>query len=300
MSMLSKITTGRIEKPLFMCVYGDAGIGKTTFASTAPKTLFITTEEGTNEMDVARVQVNSWEEMTSLLSELIEKPTDYKTIAIDSLDQLEVLIHKKVAVDENKGSIEEIGWAKGYIFALNYWIQFIDSLKELRNAQNKNIILVSHAHLRSKNDPQYNETYDRYELKLHRKASELVKECVDMLLFIKKEIAFKKDGNKTKAFDMDRRLIYTEMQAAFDAKNRYGLPPEIEFQKQNAFGDLMKAINESRGESAESLTREIKNLIERVTDKEIREKAIASLESSENQTDKLKAIKNRLIAITKE
>lgn len=303
MSLLQKVVKGKIKKPIFMCIYGQSGIGKTTFAASAPTPLFLATEEGTNELDVARLKVDSWEEMDQALSELLETSTEYQTLAIDSLDHLEVLIHKRVAEDNEKENIESIGYAKGYIFALDYWKTFLNKLSAIRDKYNKNIILISHAHVKSFTDPHHNETYDRFELKMHRKASDLIKETVDMLVFAKQDIAFKKDEKqkgKVKAFDMERRVLYTELEAAFDAKNRYGLPPQIEFPAQGAFDLVQESLDRAHGENAESFERQIAELLKRVKDETVLEKAKESFEQSKGNLPMLKKIYGRLETITKE
>lgn len=275
MSLLEKVVKGKIRKPVFMCIYGTSGIGKTTFAASSPKPLFLATEEGTNELDVARLQVNSWGDMKGALSELLEVDTDFESVCIDSLDHLESLIFKEVAKDHGKTAIEDIGYAKGYIYALEYWKEFLTLLKDVRDTKKKHIIMISHAHVKTFTDPHYNEAYDRFELKMHKKASDLIKENVDLLLFARKDVAFKKEKGATKAkvFDMDNRLLYTELEAAFDAKNRFGLPSKIDFPAHGAFKILDDAISNCHGENSESLLRQIGEVMKRVDDKETLDKA---------------------------
>ena len=301
MSILSSITSGVIKKPVFMCIYGTSGIGKTTFAASAPKPLFIATEEGTNEMDVARLQVSTWEEIEQALDELAENKTEFETVAIDSLDHLEGLIFKKVSEDKGKDSIEDIGYGKGYLFALEYWNNFLTKLKAIRDKQGKHIIMISHANVKTFSDPHHNESYDRFELKMHKKASELIKESVDLLVFARKDIAFKKDDNnsKTKAFDMDGRLLYTELDVAFDAKNRFGLSPKIDFPASGAFEMLTSEIYSSTGVKPEELLRQIIEMIKRVDDKEVAKKALETAQANENNVNMLGKVLKRLEAIVK-
>jgi len=227
MSNLANIKKGVQKRPFFIGIHGGAGVGKTTFASNAPEPLFLTTEDGTDQMDVARLEISSFMNLISVLNELLTDK-EYKTIIIDSADHLETMVHKLVAFDQNKKSIEEIGYAKGYIFALEYWNQMLSAIKGLRN-HGKNVILIGHSQIKKFNDPVENESYDRFELKLHAKASALLTESMDALLFAKHEVLVKKDSTtkKIKAIGDGSRLLYTEARPAFDAKNRYGLPAEM-------------------------------------------------------------------------
>lgn len=301
MSFLSKTIKGVIRKPVLMCFSGPSGVGKTTFAASAPKPFFLATEEGTNEFNLARLPIKTWEEMEGTLTELAETKTDYETIVIDTVDRLETLIHKKVAEDVEKESIEEIGFGRGYVYAEEYWNLFFLKVKEIRDKQNKNIILIAQSDTKKKTDVFFNEDYDRYELKLHKRASNLIKETVDVLTFCMRDIAFKKDKSQSKAraFDMGKRIIYTEDHVAFDAKNRYGLPPKIFFPKEGGWDIFKDALNKAQGESPESLLRQLNEKLKMVSDKEIREKAKLSIEENKTDLNALIICRNRVDEILK-
>ena len=71
--------------------------------------------------------------------------------------------------------------------------------------------------------------YDRWELKLQKKTSALVKEWSDLLLFANYKtlsVAADDKGKKFKA-QGGRRVIYTSHHPCWDAKNRLGLPEEL-------------------------------------------------------------------------
>lgn len=299
MSILKNITKGKIRKPVFMCLYGESGIGKTTFASSAPKPLFIATEEGSNELDVSRLQVTSWSEFKESLVSLETEGGDFESIIIDSLDHLEALIHDQVAKDAGKKSIDDIGYGKGYGNAVRYWKSLIVMLKKLRDNNGQNIILISHTHVKTFNDPHHNEAYDRFELKMHKSASAIIKESVDMLLFARNDVAFKKDsmGNKSQVFNMDNRVIYTELNAAFDAKNRFGLPPVIDFPISGAFDVLKKELDSLANETPEFFYNQIKRLLESVKDSSTVEMAAKHAEENKDNIEALKLNLNRVKTI---
>ena len=55
------ITTGILNTPVKVVLYGPEGIGKSTFASHFPDPVFIDTEGGTKRLNVARLpQPTSW------------------------------------------------------------------------------------------------------------------------------------------------------------------------------------------------------------------------------------------------
>ena len=80
-------------------------------------------------------------------------------------------------------------------------------------------------------DPE-TEAYDRYSIKLHQKAADLLLENSDIVLFMtyKKGTAKTqgKGGSTVKVVQGDR-TIFTEETSHFLAKNRYQLPKEMPF-----------------------------------------------------------------------
>jgi hypothetical protein len=70
--------------------------------------------------------------------------------------------------------------------------------------------------------------FDRYELKLTKQTAPLVKEWSDLLLFCtyRTNIVEGADGRK-KASGGKERIMYAERSAAWDAKNRFGLPASM-------------------------------------------------------------------------
>ncbi|MEO5355190.1 MAG: ATP-binding protein, partial [Magnetococcus sp. XQGC-1] len=128
-------------------------------------------------------------------------------------------------------SIEDMGYGKGYVAALDYWRNYLERLNRLRSEKNMVVIQVAHATIRRFDSPEH-EPFDRYDVKLHQKAAALVQEHSDCVLFAnykvfttKAEVGFGQRVNR--AVGNGERLLFTQERPAFLAKNRYGLPPEL-------------------------------------------------------------------------
>jgi hypothetical protein len=70
--------------------------------------------------------------------------------------------------------------------------------------------------------------YDRYELKMSKQSSPLIKEWADELWFLKfKTKVMQSEGGKGKGMGGKERIMLTTHSAAYDAKTRSGLAEEL-------------------------------------------------------------------------
>ena len=84
------ITRGKIKTALKIVVYGQEGVGKSTFASKFPDPVFIDTEGSTKQLDVARFDApTSWEMLLQEVEYVIKNPAVCKTLVIDTADWAE-------------------------------------------------------------------------------------------------------------------------------------------------------------------------------------------------------------------
>lgn len=234
-SFFMNITRGKIVKAQKVVIYGAEGIGKSTFASQFPNPVFIDTEGSTNNMDVARMdKPTSWE----MLKNQITYVRDNKvcdTLIIDTIDWAEQLCIIAVCNQHQKKGIEDFGYGSGYVYEREEFGKFLNLLEEIINV-GVNVVLTAHAQMRKFSQPDEIGEYDRWELKLGKKTgsqiSPLVKEWADMVLFANyKTIAVATDKNATKyKAQGNRRVMYTQHHACWDAKNRHNLSDELPFE----------------------------------------------------------------------
>src|SRR5262249_42498167 len=144
------------------------------------------------------------------------------------VDWLEPLIWERVCKDQGWGSIEDGGYGKGYVAALDFWHQYKEGVNALRDDRGMVIIQIAHTDIKRFDSPE-SEPYDRYVIKLHSKAAALLQEQSDIVLFanyrvstVKSDVGFSK--KVTRALGSGERLLHTAERPAFLAKNRYGLP----------------------------------------------------------------------------
>lgn len=226
------ITSGIIKSAQKVVIYGPEGIGKSTFASQFPDPLFIDTEGSTKKLNVRRYdKPTSWEMLMQQISyTAANKPC--KTLVIDTVDWAEQLCIEAVCSRHGKKGIEDFGYGNGWVYEKEEFGRFLNSLEEVI-AAGINVVLTAHAILRKFEQPDELGAYDRWELKLGKKTtnmiSSLVKEWADTVLFANYKtlsVAVDKEGKKHKA-QGGVRVMYTSHHPCWDAKNRDGLPEEI-------------------------------------------------------------------------
>jgi hypothetical protein len=228
---LASVTRGKIEGPYRILIHGVDGVGKTTFGADAPDPIFLGTEDGTSELDVARFPTpKDWDDLKDAISTLTADAGGFRTLVIDSLDWAEPLLHTKLMAEDGKASvIEEIagGYGKWVGVVVDQWRIFLAALEGLQRKQGMNVVLIAHSFIKQFSNPE-GEDYSRYVLKLADKSGALCREWCKGVYFAQYEtFAVKEKGKKVKGVSTGSRLLYTQRTAAFDAKDRYGLPESL-------------------------------------------------------------------------
>lgn len=249
---LFDIQVGIHQSPLRTMIYGVHGIGKSTFAAFSPSPVFIQTEDGLATIGAPRFPVaETLADVIDAIGTLYAEQHDYKTVVVDSLDWLERLIHTRVCEQRSVSSIEDIGYGKGYVFALIHWRDVLSGLDALQK-RGMNVILCAHAQIEKFANPE-TDTYDRYSPKLHKLASALVQEWSDDVLFAMYQVITRKvdegfDKKRTIPIGEGERIIRTSERPAHVAKNRHRLPPEMPLDFQTYAATCGVAMQTTKGE----------------------------------------------------
>ena len=224
-----EIMRGKIPCAKKTVIYGPEGIGKSTFASKFPDSIFIDTEGSTRDMDVGRLPApTSWNMLLEEVKYVIQNPSVCKTLVIDTADWAEQLCSAGICDKYQKTGIEDFGYGKGYVFLQEEFGRLLNLLSELAEQKGIHVVLTAHAKMRKFEQPDEMGAYDRWEMKLSKNVSPMVKEWADMVLFANYKTHVIKVDGKNKA-QGGQRVMYTTHHSCWDAKNRYGLPDEVPF-----------------------------------------------------------------------
>lgn len=133
-----------MAKYIKMAIYGEPGVGKSTFAAKAPKPFFITTDGNYEYLEdfcgakpEDHVQCFSWAEMKKAFSRDF---SNYETIVVDLLEDSYLWAENEFCKDNRIQHISDLGYGKGYgILGNDFFIEYQKLL-----AQPKNVILIMH------------------------------------------------------------------------------------------------------------------------------------------------------------
>ena len=219
------IIKGKIQRPQRVVIYGVESVGKSTFAAQFPSPLFFDIEGGTAHLDTDRVPVTSWQELLGGLAAATKIP--YQTIVLDSVDWAERLCVEDLLATSKKQSVEDFGYGKGWVMVAERMSRFLSACDRAIEA-GKNVVVIAHSKVQRVEPPDLLAAYDRYELKLSKQSSPLVKEWADELWFFRFKVkAIAQENGRAKGIGGKERVILTTHSAAYDAKTRSGLAEEL-------------------------------------------------------------------------
>ena len=231
--MLDRIQSGIKPRPMRTLFYGVEGIGKSTLASQYPSPMTIAAEDGVSHLDTSSMVPTDYQDMMQMFGWLYNDYAShgFKTINIDTAGWAEQMCAKEVCRANNVNSLEDIGYG-GW---KRLWSDKFNELMTAASAlygRGMHVNFVAHASVNRFNNPE-GEDYDRYVVQMGMQANaEKIKQWCDNVCFMNFDIipAEKKQGMSTqvKGQSFNRRLLYCQRSAAYDAKTRFGLPAMIE------------------------------------------------------------------------
>lgn len=193
------------DMPAKIVIYGVPKIGKTRFAAQADDVFFINVEGGLDYLDKkvrSTPKLNSFDEVMAWLKHIHDDDA-FKagTIAVDSLDWVEILSQKSLVKKFNGQSItdpavKEFAYFKGVIMAADEAMRVINALDAIYTKKGIKAILIAHSQIKTVDLPTQ-DPYSRHEMKLSKYLSAKANEWADLVLFADYSFHVSKDGKPT-------------------------------------------------------------------------------------------------------
>ena len=228
LASVSKAPTLKAPK---IVVYGVPGIGKTSFAAAAPDPIFLLAEDGLGMCQAAHFPlIRTYQDCLDAVGSLYLESHSYQTVVLDTADALEPMLWQHVCAAAGKARIEDFGFGKGYDIALAEWRNLLTGFAALRDEKGMAVIILAHSSVTRFEAPD-SDGYDRYSMRLHKKANAILNDWADCVLFANYRthlVSAGKDGERKRAVGKGERVLHTTERPAWAAKNRYRLPDEID------------------------------------------------------------------------
>lgn len=292
-----QITEGKIRKPFNILVHGVPGIGKSTFAADLDKPIFIGAEEQ-DELEAAKApKITEFSQVFDQVSWLLKNKHDYKTLALDTIDSLEQLLHQSILNSDpkNTGSMNKAhgGYGAAYEKALNEMMKLRDLISELRDKKKMNICIICHTVAKKTSDPVTMGEYDEYQLTLHHKVQNLWVDWVSAVLFM--NYVVEKNDDEKFAYGDGERVILTAKRPGHLAKNRYNFEYQMEMPVEHPASEFKRSLEKfyTSDRTPKDVRKSIDGLLENVQDEELKKKVVASLKGKD-KVQSLEKIENRL------
>jgi hypothetical protein len=242
----SNIKTKAEPKPPLMLIYAQNGVGKSSFLKSVPGIMVADIEGKLNNTELARFTPENYEEFKGWLEWLLaQDKIDYKAIGVDTIDWLEMLVHKKICTDSGAKTITDpyvkaTGYGNGYILAANMMKnEIIPLFEQIRDKHNTPIILTCHASIVTCKDPDI-EPYDVHELKLQDKMRAVISERMEAKVYAK--IVRERD-DKGNYLPAKEREFIAAPQKGIEAKNNLFLPDTFKVTYSNGWQDFIDVLN---------------------------------------------------------
>lgn len=228
---LSDVVSKGNSLPNRYVLHGLEGWGKTSFGAQLPKPIFI---QSRGETGLETLITNgrlpeiphfpealSWPELLSAVRALVDQPHDHKTLVVDTANGAERLCCEHVCATQFKGDWSNFNaYGRGYENAVAEWIAFLADLDKARGMRKMIVLLLCHTQVRKTKNPEGLD-YGRFSPDMNEKMWGATHKWADVVLFGNFQTVVDKQG---KAAGGENRILCCTRTAAYDAKNRVGLP----------------------------------------------------------------------------
>jgi len=211
----TKISTGLEGQTILL--YGRPKAGKTTLVNEFEAPLFLATEAGHRHIKCEKFNLHKWSDFLEACAFVGEGKHEYKTIVIDTIDNLVDMCSEVVCKDLGITSPGDLDGGKGYIEITKELKRVVKKLTDL----DYTIVFISHC-VREQIKTSKGKKYDRWTIPIGGKNKGVFLGISDLILFIDYDI----DPNTSE----ETRTIRTRQSASYDAGDRSNkLAPSIPF-----------------------------------------------------------------------
>ena len=121
-------------------IWGQSMSGKTYLARQFPSPLILNTDGNAKKIDTPSIEITDFKQFIEIIKELEKNEHTFKTIVIDLIDDIKLMMFKHICDKYNVDDIGGAEYGKGYRDAYNIWQNLMNKLSQMKF----NIIFISH------------------------------------------------------------------------------------------------------------------------------------------------------------
>lgn len=141
MSILPKNINKEIDlTPKIFLIWGESMSGKTYLARQFPNPLIINTDGNAKKVNTPSVEITKFTEFIEVIDALEKEQHDYKTVIIDLVDDIEIMLTNYICEQSKVEALADIGFGKGFAKFNQVWKNLMMKLSQMPY----NIIFISH------------------------------------------------------------------------------------------------------------------------------------------------------------
>jgi hypothetical protein len=195
--------------------------------------VFVATEPGLNHLEVFKVNVNSWEKFMEVCRELSEGKHEFKTLIIDTIDNLVMFCQEFVCAREGIKHPSDYDYGKGWSMVTQEFQRVMTKVSLMPYG----LVMVGHS--KTEEVKTKSKAYNKTTISVTGENRKIITSMADIILFMES--------------DMDENgkpvgVIHCKPEIYFDAGDRSKrLPPEIVFPVDNpavAFEKIKRCFTE--------------------------------------------------------
>jgi hypothetical protein len=217
------------RKPPRLTLYGAPKVGKSTFAGDSPNPVFVTTEDGVDNLPVAQFPAaKNWKELLDRVRQVATQPHDHKTIVIDTLNGAVELAAQHVCDKMYGGQWTAKGGNGGFLAWGQGWRATSEEVRALLAAlddcrtKGMMVVLLAHTGLQTVKHPSEGD-YSKFAPDIEKPVWARIAKWCDIIMRADYETTvLRQDRGKAKVISSSTRYVTTEGSNAMDAGCRVG------------------------------------------------------------------------------
>jgi hypothetical protein len=253
--MLNTIQRTKTVPPRRVLLYGEAGIGKSSWAAESEAPIFFDLEGGLGDLDVqAFPRPKTLQEFVQQVHSLRDGEHEFRTAVLDTVDWLEQLIEARVCEQHEVESLIKLDFGRGAVAVGEKWAIVLQELQDLVDAKGMQIIMLAHGQVEKVEMPDV-EPFERFAPRMSKRGVGLLKDWATEIFCARLDFrTTTKKGDfgreRTTVRDLKERVIYTTPAPTHIAKQRIPMPSVLPL-RYSAFAECVAAARRGIAPPAE-------------------------------------------------